>query len=73
MYVNTNFMGNQSWSKNNDVDVKKTPFFNVKLKLLINFKFSQFQEDIFRSSRTQMFFKIGVLKSFANFRGKHLC
>ena len=26
-----------------------------------------------RSSRLQMFFKIGVLKNFANFRGKHLC
>ena len=27
----------------------------------------------FRSSCLQMFFKIGVLKSFANFTGKHLC
>ena len=26
-----------------------------------------------RSSRLQMFFKIGVFKSFANFTGKHLC
>ena len=26
-----------------------------------------------RSSRLQMFFKIGVLKSFANLTGKHLC
>ena len=26
-----------------------------------------------RSSRLQMFFKIGVLKNFANFTGKHLC
>ena len=26
-----------------------------------------------RSSRLHMFFKIGVLKSFANFTGKHLC
>ena len=26
-----------------------------------------------RSSRLQMFFKIGVLKSFSNFTGKHLC
>ena len=26
-----------------------------------------------RSSRLQMFFKIDVLKSFANFTGKHLC
>ena len=27
----------------------------------------------FRSSRSQTFFKIGVLKNFANFTGKHLC
>ena len=27
----------------------------------------------FRSSRSQMFFKIGVLKSFPIFTGKHLC
>ena len=26
-----------------------------------------------RSSRSQMFFKIGVLKTAANFTGKHLC
>ena len=26
-----------------------------------------------RSSRFQMFFKVSVLKSFANFTGKHLC
>ena len=26
-----------------------------------------------RSSRSHMFFKIGVLKNFANFIGKHLC
>ena len=28
---------------------------------------------ITRSSRSQIFFKIGVLKDFANFTGKHLC
>ena len=27
----------------------------------------------FRRSRLQMFFKIGALKNFANFTGKHLC
>ena len=27
----------------------------------------------YRSSRSQMFFKIGILKHFANFTGKHLC
>ena len=28
---------------------------------------------LLRSSRSQMFFKLRVLKNFANFRGKHLC
>ena len=28
---------------------------------------------IYRSSRSQMFFKIGVLKNLAIFTGKHLC
>ena len=28
---------------------------------------------VFRSSRSQMFHKIGVLKKFAKFTGKHLC
>ena len=32
-----------------------------------------FLQRTFRSSRLQMFFKIGVLKSFANFTGKYLC
>ena len=36
------------------------------LKLLvINFNFSQFHEHIFKSSRSQMFFKIGALKNYA--------
>ena len=29
--------------------------------------------DLRRSSRSQMFFKIGVLKNFPNFTGKYLC
>ena len=33
----------------------------------------QFTSDIYRGSRSQMFFKIGVLKNFANVTGKHLC
>ena len=28
---------------------------------------------LFRSSRSQLFFKIGVPKNFANFTGKHPC
>ena len=39
----------------------------------VNFNFSQFHEHIFRSSHSQIFFKIGVLKSLRNFTGKHLC
>ena len=30
-------------------------------------------DDTIRSSRSQMFLKIGVLKKFAIFIGKHLC
>ena len=32
-----------------------------------------FLQNTSRSSRLQMFFKLGVLRSFANFTGKHLC
>ena len=32
-----------------------------------------FVQNTFRSSRFQMFFKIGAQNSFANFTGKHLC
>ena len=32
-----------------------------------------FLKNTYRGSRLQMFFKIGTLKSFANFTGKHLC
>ena len=42
----------------------KQPVFNIQLKLHINFN-EEFQEQIFRSSRMQMFFKISVLKNFA--------
>ena len=38
----------------------KKPFFNVKLNLFMN----NFYKHIFRSSRLQMFFKIGALKDF---------
>ena len=31
------------------------------------------QIDPFRSSRSQMFLKLGVLKNFINFTGKHFC
>ena len=43
----------------------KNLFFISKLKLLIiNFNFPQFHEHVFRSSRSQMLFKIGVLKNY---------
>ena len=48
----------------------KNLFLNVKLKLVIYFNFSQLHEHIFRSSCTQMFFKIGALKNFAILRIK---
>ena len=34
--------------------------------------FSGLKTDL-RSSRSQIFFKIGVLKNFAGFTGKHMC
>ena len=34
---------------------------------------TDFLKNTSRNSRLQMFFKIGVLNSFANFTGKHLC
>ena len=81
LYVNTNFKGNQSWNTNHelvsDIDIeKKKRSFNVKLKLIM-YKFSQFHEHIFRSSRSHMFFKIAALKNFAILkikkRLKHRC
>ena len=64
LYVNTHFVGNQSWNKKTfSIDVEKNSYFNLKLKLLwINSNFSQFHEYIFRSSCLQMFFKIRALK-----------
>ena len=47
-----------------DIDVEKNLFFDVKLKPVMNFHFSLFHEHIFRSSRSQMFFKIDALKNF---------
>ena len=34
---------------------------------------SERKKALFRNSRSQMFFKIGILKNFANFTAKHLC
>ena len=48
------------------LNLKNPGFFYVELKILINnfFNFSKLHEHIFRYSRSQMFFKIGVLKNF---------
>ena len=35
--------------------------------------FKTLKKTMFKSSLSQMFFKIGVLKNFAIFTGKHLC
>ena len=51
--------------------LKKTVFLNVKLKvLMIHFNVSQFHGHIFRSSYSQIFFKISALKNFAILRMK---
>ena len=71
MWIKTSWW-NQSWHKNKHFTCFwywcwKNLFSNVKmLKLLMN-KFFQFHEHFFRSSRSQMFSKIGALKNFAVF------
>ena len=76
--VNTNSKGNQSWNKNKEIyfyvflKLKlKNPVFLSRVKTLSTiFKFSQFYHgfmNIFRSSRSQMFFNIRTLKNFAIF------
>ena len=40
---------------------------------IANFLRTSFLQNTSRSSRLHMFFKIGALKSFANFTGEHLC
>ena len=40
---------------------------------IVKFLRTAFLQNTSRSSRLQMFFKIGVLRSLANFTGKHLC
>ena len=49
-----------------DVDVNKT------LSKSLQFNFYVVLQPATRSSRSQMFFKIGVLKGFSKFIGKHL-
>ena len=50
-------------------------YFKTIIKSGDTFPFGKFAAEvlIFRSSRSQMFFKIGVLKNFSTLTGKHLC
>ena len=54
---------------------KDLPWFNTKIKLLIYEKitYKVLCKNIEKSSGSQLFFKIGVLKNLVNFTGKHLC
>ena len=47
-----------------------TSYFPVNIAKFLR---TAFLKNTSRSSRLQMFFKIGVLRSVANFTGKHLC
>ena len=69
-----------SWETNHKIPIMnlflilmlKKPVFYAKLRLLvINFNVSQFHEHIFRSSRSQIFFKIGAVKNFATLKIKN--
>ena len=51
--------------------MKNGCFCTFIITLIIIFTFNTFTT--IRSSRSQMFCKIGILKNFANFTGKHLC
>ena len=44
-----------------------------KVKTFIRNELAEEDNDIIRSSRFQMFLKIGVFKNFTTFTGKHLC
>ena len=57
---------NQSWNKSKHFQLFLSWNKNKHLHLFFFF-FSQFHENIFRSSCSQMFFKIGALKDFAIF------
>ena len=56
--------------RKNKLNLRETKLYLLRVTTLWHF-----QNIIwcFRSSRSQMFFKVGVLKSFAKFTWKHLC
>ena len=65
LYVNTNSNKNQAWNKNKEIFIF-TCFTWVKIPYQKFLTFLSFK-NIFRSSRLQMFIKIGALKNFATF------
>ena len=77
LYLDTISKGNQSGNKNKHFHLflswNKNKYFHLflyKVKIpceQLSLIFSQFHEYIFRSGRSQMFFKIGALKDFAMF------
>ena len=79
LHVNTNSTRNQSWNKNKETYIFtcfwywcwKILFFLCGVKILYQqfLTFLSFMNP-FRSSRSQMFFKISALKNFAIFRTK---
>ena len=44
-----------------------------KVKTFIRNELAEEDDDIIKSNRFKMFFKIGVFKNFTIFTGKHLC
>ena len=72
LYLNTNSKGNQAWNKNKHFHLflswNKNKHFYL-LNIIIPHEKSFFL-NTFRSSRWQMFFKIGALKDFAILRIK---
>ena len=65
LWVNPNSKGNQSWNKNTCF------WYYDEISWCWNIlNFSQLHEHNFRSSRSQIFFKIGPPKNFAIFRFK---
>ena len=70
LYVITNSKGNQSWKKNKEIYIFTCSWYSsflcgVKIPYQQFLTFLSFT-NIFRSSHSQMFFKIGALKNFRN-------
>ena len=66
------YRGHNHWTKKSDGNSAKYCW------VILWWRYSylqkgQDQDENYRSCRSQVFFKIGVLKNFASFTGKHLC